>query len=244
MLRIKNLVVRHNEITAIKGVSLHLKKGEIVTLIGSNGAGKTSLLEAIAGLNSNKDGEILFENENITSYTSYKIVSLGISLVPEGRQIFSSMTVYDNILLGSYSRLKKEKRDAIQIDFIFNLFPVLKERIRQIAGTLSGGEQQMLAIARALMAKPKILLLDEPSTGLAPIVVKEIFKTLNVLRKESNISILLVEQNAKLALEFSDRGYLLETGFIVAEGESKDLLMDNNIIRAYLGKNYNEVTDR
>jgi len=244
MLRIKNLVVRHNEITAIKGVSLHLKKGEIVTLIGSNGAGKTSLLEAIAGLNSNKDGEILFENENITSYTSYKIVSLGISLVPEGRQIFSSMTVYDNILLGSYSRLKKEKRDAIQIDFIFNLFPVLKERIRQIAGTLSGGEQQMLVIARALMAKPKILLLDEPSTGLAPIVVKEIFKTLNVLRKESNISILLVEQNAKLALEFSDRGYLLETGFIVAEGESKDLLMDNNIIRAYLGKNYNEVTDR
>lgn len=244
MLKIKNLVVRHNEITAIKGVSLHLRNGEIVTLIGSNGAGKTSLLEAIVGLNSNKEGEIIFNNENIIGYTSYKIVSLGISLVPEGRQIFNSMTVYDNLILGAYSRLKKEKRNSIEIEFIFNIFPVLKERIKQIAGTLSGGEQQMLGIARSLMSKPKILLLDEPSTGLAPIVVKEIFKRLDILRKESGISILLVEQNAKLALEFSDRGYLLETGLIVSEGDSKDLLKDNNIIRAYLGKNYKEVTDR
>ena len=244
MLKIKNLIVRHNAITAIKGVSIHLKKGEIVTLIGSNGAGKTSLLEAIVGLNSEKEGEIIFDNEDILSYSSYKIVSLGISLVPEGRQIFSSMTVYDNLILGAYSRFKKEKRKSIDIEFIFNIFPVLKERIKQVAGTLSGGEQQMLAIARALMAKPKVLLLDEPSTGLAPIVVKDIFNRLDLLRKEKDISILLVEQNAKLALEFSDRGYLLETGFIVLEGDSKDLLMDNNIIRAYLGKNYKEITDK
>ncbi len=244
MLKIKNLVVKHNDIKAIKGVSLHLKKGEIVTLIGSNGAGKTSLLEAIVGLNNNKEGEIIFNDQDITFYTSYDIVSLGISLVPEGRQIFNTMTVYDNLLLGAYSRFRKEKRKAITVDFIFDIFPVLKERRKQIAGTLSGGEQQMLAIGRALMSKAEILLLDEPSTGLAPIIVKEIFSRLQILRKESGLTILLVEQNAKLALEFSDRGYILETGFIVGEGLSKDLLTDNNIIRAYLGRNYKEVTDK
>jgi branched-chain amino acid transport system ATP-binding protein len=244
MLKIKNLTVRHKQIEAVKGVSLHVGHKEIVTLIGSNGAGKTSLLEAIVGLNKNSGGEIIFDGKDIIRSSCDEIVAGGISLVPEGRQIFNSMSVRDNLILGAYSRLKNEKKNAIRMDFIFELFPILKTRSSQTAGTLSGGEQQMLAVGRALMAKPKILLLDEPSTGLAPIVVKNIFKILKNLCLETGISILLVEQNAKLSLEYSNRGYVLETGFIISGGESKDLLRDNNIIRAYLGKNYKEVTDK
>ena len=243
MLKIRNLTVRHNQITAVNSVSLHINKNEMVTLIGSNGAGKTSLLEAIAGLNSNKDGEVIYQNENISKYNSNRIVSEGISLVPEGRQIFGSMSVMDNLLLGGYSRLKKEKRESLNFDFVLDMFPVLKERIKQPAGSLSGGEQQMLAIARAIMSKPKVLLLDEPSTGLAPIIIKQIFQTLKKLKEESGLSVLLVEQNAKLSLEFSDRGYALETGVIISEGKSSDLLRDKNIVRAYLGRDYKEVTD-
>jgi branched-chain amino acid transport system ATP-binding protein len=244
MLKIRNLSVRHNEIEAVRGVSLHVSHGEIVTLIGSNGAGKTSLLESVMGLNNNIDGEILFENTNIADKSSRDIVSAGISLVPEGRQIFGSMPVEDNLYLGAYSRFKNEKKHSITFDEIYELFPVLKTRNRQISGTLSGGEQQMLAIGRALMAKPKILLLDEPSTGLAPIIVKNIFRILKNLSENTGLSILLVEQNARLALEYSKRGYVLETGMIVSEGDSADLLQDKNIIRAYLGKDYRQVTDR
>jgi len=244
MLKIRNLIVRHKQIEAVKGVSIHIMPGEIVTLIGSNGAGKTSLLESIVGLNKNSDGEILFENRNILNHSCSDIVSSGVSLVPEGRQIFNSMSVNDNLFLGAYSRLKKEKKSSISLDSIYDLFPVLKARSSQIAGTLSGGEQQMLAIGRALMAKPKILLLDEPSTGLAPLIIKNIFKKLKELSESTGISMLIVEQNARLALEYSKRGYVLETGFIVSEGESKDILSDKNIIRAYLGKDYKEVTDR
>lgn len=244
MLKIKNLVVKHKEIEAVKGISIHIGKNEIITLIGSNGAGKTSFLEALAGLNKNLSGEIIFDGSNIIEFPPYQIVSMGISLVPEGRQIFSSMSVHDNLILGAYTRFKKEKMISITMDFIYDIFPVLKKRSNQMAGTLSGGEQQMLAIGRALMAKPKVLLLDEPSTGLAPLVVKDIFNTLERLKSEIGLSILLVEQNARLALEYSSRGYVVETGVIISEGESKDLLNDNNIIRAYLGKNYKEVTDR
>lgn len=243
MLKIRNLTVRHNQITAVNSASLHINKNEMVTLIGSNGAGKTSLLEAITGLNPNKEGEVIYQNENIAKYNSDRIVSEGISLVPEGRQIFGSMSVMDNLLLGGYSRLKKEKRESLNFDFVLDMFPVLKERIKQPAGSLSGGEQQMLAIARAIMSKPKVLLLDEPSTGLAPIIIKQIFQTLKKLKDESGLSILLVEQNAKLSLEFSDRGYALETGVIISEGKSSDLLRDKNIVRAYLGRDYKEVTD-
>ena len=244
MLKIRNLSVKHNEIEAVRGVSIHVTHGEIVTLIGSNGAGKTSLLESIIGLNRNISGEILFENKLITDQSPSGIVSSGIALVPEGRQIFSSMTVEDNLYLGAFSRFKNEKKHSISFDEVYELFPVLKTRKKQMSGTLSGGEQQMLAIGRALMAKPKILLLDEPSTGLAPIIVKNIFRILKNLSENSGLSILLVEQNARLALEYSKRGYVLETGMIVSEGDSSDLLQDNNIIRAYLGKDYKEVTDR
>ncbi|OHD08195.1 MAG: branched-chain amino acid ABC transporter ATP-binding protein [Spirochaetes bacterium GWC1_27_15] len=244
MLKIKNLSVKHGQIEAVKGVSLHINPKEIITLIGSNGAGKTSLLEAIVGLNKNIDGEINFNGTDIIKLNSDQIVNLGISLVPEGRQIFSKMTVSDNLLLGAYPRLKKEKVSSISFDFIYTLFPILKEKTKLLAGTLSGGQQQMVAIGRALMAKPKILLLDEPSTGLAPLVIKDIFKILFNLKEQLGISIILVEQNARLALEYSTRGYVIETGFIVSEGDSKDLLSDNNIVRAYLGKNYKEVTDK
>ncbi|HOV15465.1 MAG TPA: ABC transporter ATP-binding protein [Spirochaetota bacterium] len=244
MIKIKNLSVKHSQIEAVKGVSLHIKEKEIVTLIGSNGAGKTSLLEAIAGLNKNITGEIIFGKNDITKNSCEQNVHLGISLVPEGRQIFNSMSVKDNLLLGAYSRLKKEKKASITFDFVYELFPILKEREKQLAGTLSGGQQQMLAIGRALMANPKILLLDEPSTGLAPLVIREIFKILKDLKEKLGLSILLVEQNAKLSLEYSERGYVLETGVIISEGDSVDLVRDNNIVRAYLGKNYKEVTDQ
>lgn len=243
MLKIKNLVVKHGRIEAVKGITLHVKEKEIVTLIGGNGAGKTSLLEAIAGLNKNIAGEIIFEDIDISKNSPEQNVNLGISLVPEGRQIFNSMSVKDNLLLGAYSRLKKEKKNNLTFDFVYDLFPILKEREKQLAGTLSGGQQQMLAVGRALMANPKVLLLDEPSTGLAPLVVKEIFKILKDLKSKIGLSILLVEQNAKLSLEYSERGYALETGVIITEGASSDLSKDNNIARAYLGKDYKNITD-
>jgi len=239
LLRIRNLRGFYGNLQALKGVSLHVEKGEIVTLIGANGSGKSTLLNSISGIVSSKKGEILFEGKDITDFPPQRIVKEGISLVPEGRQLFSSLSVMDNLLLGAYQRFSIKKKAEIEGDLkrVFRIFPVLKERKKQIAGTLSGGEQQMLAIARSLMSRPKLLLLDEPSMGLAPKIVQEIFEVILTLRKEGT-TIFLVEQNAQKALEIADRGYVIETGKIVFEGVSEELLGNKEIIRAYLGKGY------
>lgn len=233
MLSVKDLKVNYGSVQALKGVSLEVNKGEIVTLIGSNGAGKTSLLKAISGLLRPKEGNITFEGKDISKIAPDQIVSLGISHVPEGRKIFSDMTVMENLHIGAYQR---KDRAAIFKDMeeVFTLFPILNERKEQIAGTLSGGEQQMLAIARALLAKPKLIILDEPSLGLAPIIVEKVFEFIEEIR-QAGITILLVEQNANLALEASERAYVIETGEIRFSGDSKELLKDEKIVEAYLG---------
>jgi branched-chain amino acid transport system ATP-binding protein len=218
-----------------------------VTLIGANGAGKTTVLNSLSAITPIKNGEILFEGTPVNSFSPDKIVEHGISQVPEGRQIFKPLSVEDNLDLGAYLRYRKrEGRGAIKHDRenIYGLFPRLFERRRQIAGTLSGGEQQMLAIGRALMAKPKLLLLDEPSMGLAPMVVKEIFKVLEKLRSVNGTTILLVEQNAKAALSIADRGYVLETGKVILEEMASELLENKEVQRAYLGKDKKEIWER
>jgi len=227
---------------ALKGVSLHIEEGEIVSLIGANGAGKSTLLNSISGLISSKKGRILLDGKDITNFPPQRIVKEGISLVPEGRQLFAPLSVMDNLLLGAYQRFGRKKTDQIEADIerVFQIFPILKERRKQIAGTLSGGEQQMLAIARALMSKPKFLLLDEPSMGLAPKVAREIFRIILRLREEG-VTIFLVEQNARIALQLANRGYVIETGKIVFEGTSEELLGNREIVRAYLGKGYKKV---
>ncbi len=242
MLRIRNLKSFYGHLEALKGVSLHIEEGEIVVLIGANGAGKTTLLNSIAGVISSKKGKISFCGKDITHMSPQRIVKEGISLVPEGRQLFTSLSVMDNLLLGAYQRFKREKRFQIfgDLERIFEFFPIIKERRTQIAGSLSGGEQQMLAIARALMAKPKLLLLDEPSMGLAPKVVKEIFQIILELKKKGT-TIFLVEQNAHAALKIADRGYVIETGKVVMQGNSEELLGNQEIKRAYLGRGYQEV---
>ncbi len=234
MLKIDNIDLYYNGIHALKGISLEVNKGEIVTLIGANGAGKTSTLRAISGLQSYKNGTIKFKDVTLNKITAHKIVSLGLSHVPEGRKIFANLSVNENLLLGAY--LKKDKK-VIQSDLnmVFSKFPRLKERKNQQAGTLSGGEQQMLAIGRALMNKPEMLILDEPSMGLAPIVVKEIFNTIVEINK-AGTTVLLVEQNANIALSIAHRAYVLETGRIVLSGDSKTLLNDSTIKSAYLGE--------
>jgi branched-chain amino acid transport system ATP-binding protein len=247
MLKLKNINTYYGKVHALKNVSLHLNPGEIVTLIGANGAGKTTILNSLSAITPIKSGEILFEGTPVNSFSADKIVEHGISQVPEGRQIFKPLSVEDNLVLGAYLRYRKrEGRGAIKIDIenIYGLFPRLFERRRQIAGTLSGGEQQMLAIGRALMAKPKILLLDEPSMGLAPMVVKEIFKVLETLRREKGTTILLVEQNAKAALSIADRGYVLETGKVILEEMASELLENKEVQRAYLGKDKKEIWER
>ncbi len=242
MLMLKSLNVYYGKIHAIKGVSLHVNKAEIVTLIGANGAGKSSILNAISGLTGETKGSVIFEGEDITKLAPDKIVKRGIVQVPEGRLIFTDLPVKDNLILGAYIRYGKEKSSVINetLDFVYEIFPILKERHNQIAGTLSGGEQQMLAIGRALMAKPRLLLLDEPSIGLAPNIIKSIF---NVIRKlnEDGLTMLLVEQNAKMALNIAKRGYVIETGKIIVQGQSDELIENKDVKRAYLGKGYKEV---
>ncbi len=237
MLRIKNLESGYGRLKVLKKVTMHIRAGEIVTIIGANGAGKTSLLKTISGLIRPRSGEILFDMKEIGKLPTEKIVFLGCSLVPEGRQVFAPMTVRENILLGAYPQLWKKRGGAVRDDLerIYGIFPRLRERERQLAGTLSGGEQQMLAIARALMARPKLIMMDEPSMGLAPLVMKDIFSIITRLREEGN-TVLLVEQNAKAALGIADRGYVLETGRIIMEGTAEDLLSNRDVQRAYLGR--------
>ncbi|MBF0287097.1 MAG: ABC transporter ATP-binding protein [SAR324 cluster bacterium] len=234
MLKIKNLKTGYGKLKVLHDLSMHVAPGEIVTIIGANGAGKTTLLNTIAGLLQNQGGEILMNSQNLKKIRPQKIVALGCSLVPEGRQVFATMTVRENLILGGY--VQKQKKQTMQeLKNIYKIFPVLEERADQLAGTLSGGEQQMLAIGRALMAKPRLIMMDEPSTGLAPLIVKDIFQIIVKLRESGN-TVLLVEQNAKAALNIADRGYVLETGKIVSQGSANDLLHNQDVQKAYLGK--------
>jgi branched-chain amino acid transport system ATP-binding protein len=234
MLEIKNLVVSYGAINALHGISLSVKLGSIVTLIGANGAGKTTTLKTVSGLLKPRGGEIFYCDKNISGLPPHEIVRLGISHVPEGRMIFTNLTVLENLQMGAY--LQNDKKIVRSgLDFVFAMFPRLQEREKQIAGTLSGGEQQMLAIGRALMSKPKLLLLDEPSLGLAPILVKTIFEKIVEINRQQGITILLVEQNAKLALEISHFGYVLETGKIILQDDSAALRQNPQVKSAYLG---------
>ena len=232
MLKVENLKVNFGGIEAVKGISFEVNEGEIVTLIGSNGAGKSTTLRAISGLVKPSDGKIFFEGEDITKIGSSEIVSKGITLCPEGRRIFPDLTVIENIKIGAYLRNDDLSQD---IEKCHRLFPILKEREKQLAGTLSGGEQQMLAVARSLMSKPKIMMLDEPSLGLAPLIVKDIFSILKEINEEG-VTILLIEQNANMALRLADKAYVLETGTIAMQGTGKELLDNPKIKEAYLGK--------
>jgi len=232
MLEVKNLHVYYGVIHAIKGVSFNVNEGEIVTLIGSNGAGKTTILKTISQILQQTEGEIYFLGDEISKYEPHHIVHLGVSHVPEGRRVFPQLTVLENLEMGAYKRNDKEGiKDDLAI--VFKRFPRLEESKHQSGGTLSGGEQQMLAMGRALMSRPKILLLDEPSMGLAPILVDEIFSIIRDINK-TGTTILLVEQNANRALQVSDKGYVLETGKIIAEGKASDLLEDEKVVEAYL----------
>ncbi|NNF84411.1 MAG: ABC transporter ATP-binding protein [Deltaproteobacteria bacterium] len=242
MLRIKNLEAGYGPLKVLRKVSLHIGAGEIVTVIGANGAGKTTLLKTVSGLLVPRGGEILFEKNTIRKVPAERIVSHGCSLVPEGRQLFAPMTVRENLILGASVQFRKRRNEEVTEDMerVFGLFPRLKEREAQLAGTLSGGEQQMLAIGRALLSRPRMLLLDEPSMGLAPRMVREIFAHIVHLRKEFGLTILLVEQNARGALAIADRGYVLETGRMVLQGPSEVLLANKDVQRAYLGRSSEE----
>lgn len=247
MLKVKNVNTYYGKVHALKNVSIHLAEGEIVALIGANGAGKTTMLNTLSGVTPLTAGSIQFMGQETASLPPDRIVKIGISQVPEGRQVFKGLTVADNLELGAYLRFrargdKGEIRQDLQ--HIFELFPRLGERKKQMAGTLSGGEQQMLAIGRALMARPRLLLLDEPSMGLAPLVVQEIFSVIERLRKDEGTTILLVEQNAKAALKMADRGYVLETGKVILEGLGSELLENREVQRAYLGKDKKEIWER
>lgn len=241
LLKIRNLSTHYGKIRALDGISMHIWEGEIVSLIGANGAGKSTLLNNISGVVNVSSGTIAFNGEEIIKKRPEERVSLGISQIPEGRQIFNSFTVFDNIMLGAYLRHRREDKKEIQSDLkeVFETFPILEERKKQRAGTLSGGEQQMLAIARGLMAKPRLLMLDEPSLGLAPKITTEIMEVIKRL-KERNLTILLVEQNARAALKISDRAYVFETGNVLLQGRGGDLLLDGDVKRAYLGRDYKE----
>lgn len=234
LLEIKDLEVNYGVIKAIKGVSFDVNEGEIIALIGANGAGKTTILHTITGLIQAKKGSIVFDGKELTKTPPHKIVSMGMAHVPEGRRIFQQLSVLENLKLGAYTR-KDKSEIASTLKMVYERFPRLEERKNQVAGTLSGGEQQMLAMGRALMSKPRIILMDEPSMGLSPLLVSEIFDIIKVIN-ESGTTVLLVEQNAKKALSIADRAYVLETGKITLSGDAKDLINDESVKRAYLGE--------
>jgi branched-chain amino acid transport system ATP-binding protein len=244
MLKVRNITTYYGRIQILKGVSIHVGQGEIVALIGANGAGKTTLINAVSGLLKVTEGNITLQDREISNTSPEKIVKAGLSQVPEGRLVFSPLSVEDNLTLGAYVRYRSREGDEIKEDLqkIYDLFPLLRERSGQMAGTLSGGEQQMLALGRALMANPRILLLDEPSLGLAPLIAAEIFRTIARLRDEG-VTILLVEQNARAALGMADRGYVMETGSVVLQDQADRLLENPEIQRAYLGKGKKEIWD-
>ncbi len=233
ILEVKNLVVNYGAIRALKGISFDVNEGEIISLIGSNGAGKTTTLHSISNLIKKQSGSVVFDREDITNLHAAQIVHRGLIHVPEGRRIFANLSVKDNLEMGAYTRNDKEKIKQ-DMEHVFELFPRMKERLKQLAGTLSGGEQQMLAMGRAMMSHPKLLMLDEPSMGLSPLFVDQVFEIIKDYHK-SGTTILLVEQNAKKALSISDRAYVLETGAITAEGTAQDLLNNEEIVKAYLG---------
>jgi branched-chain amino acid transport system ATP-binding protein len=234
MLEIRDLKVNYGAITALHGISLQIKQGDVVTLIGANGAGKTTTLKAISGLLKPRGGQILYEGREITNLPPHQLVRLGIAQVPEGRMVFANLTVRENLMMGAY--LQRDK-GAIgrELEFVFGMFPRLQERENQMAGTLSGGEQQMLAISRALMSKPRFLMMDEPSLGIAPLLVKTIFEKIVEINRRHGITVLLVEQNANLALEISRYGYVLETGRVILQGDSSELRRNPQVKNAYLG---------
>ena len=234
MLKLSNVQTFYGKIQALRDVSMEISEGEIVTLIGANGAGKTTTLMSVSGIVPPRSGEIVFEDQPIQAMSPHKIVDLGICQVPEGRRIFPYLTVSENLDMGAFIRSDK---DAIQqdIEYIFDLFPILSERRHQAGGTLSGGEQQMLAISRSLMARPRLLLMDEPSLGLAPLIVKQIFEIISKINAENNTTIFLVEQNANLALKVASRGYVMENGRIILSDSSKNLLANEEVKKAYLG---------
>lgn len=234
MLEVKDLRVNYGGIEALKGISFEVNEGEIVTLIGANGAGKSTTLKAISGLVSMASGSIVYNGETISGFDSQKIVNRGISLVPEGRRVFPNLTVLENLKIGAYLRSDKEGIEA-DIERMYGLFPRLKERNWQMAGTLSGGEQQMLAVGRGLMAKPKVIMMDEPSLGLAPLIVRDIFDIIRRINDEG-VTVLLIEQNANAALKIADRGYVLQTGHMTLSGTGQELLNDESVREAYLGK--------
>ena len=236
MLKIRNLQAGYGKLKVLKHISMHVNEGEIVTIIGANGAGKTTLLSAISGLIRSSSGDILFQDRDITSTPAHKIPALGCVMVPEGRQVFATLSVEENLILGGHA-LKGAGKGGLdkQLAHQYELFPILKERRDQYAGTLSGGEQQMLAMARALMSTPSLIMMDEPSTGLAPLIVQDIFRVIVRMREEGK-TVLLVEQNAKAALGIADRGYVLETGRVILQGPAADLLTNRDVQRAYLGR--------
>ena len=234
MLKVTDLKVKYGMIEAIKGISFEVRDGEIVTMIGANGAGKTTTMHAISGLVKAAEGSIMLDDVELTKTPANKIVGMGLAQVPEGRRVFAEQTVEENLILGAYLRKDKSKM-AEDMEEVYQLFPRLKERRKQLAGTLSGGEQQMLAMGRALMAKPSILLLDEPSMGLAPVVVEDIFRKIRMLNHERQMTILLVEQNAQMALSVADRAYVIETGRITLSGTGKELAQSDEVRKAYLG---------
>ena len=234
MLEVKNLKVHYGVIQAIKGISFEVNEGEVIALIGANGAGKTTTLQTITGMLKPSEGEILFEGQDIVKVPGHKIVSMGMAHVPEGRRVFAELSVYENLKLGAYTR-KDKNEIAESLAKVYKSFPRLEERKNQLAGTLSGGEQQMLAMGRALMSKPKIILMDEPSMGLSPIFVEEIFHIIREI-SASGTTVLLVEQNAKKALAIANRAYVLETGNIVLSGDAKEMMTNDSIKKAYLGE--------
>jgi len=244
MLKILNIEAGYGPLRVLKGISLHVSAGEAVAVIGANGAGKTTLLKTIAGVLKARSGEIVFDKQSIRGRPAEKIVALGCSLVPEGRHVFATMTVRENLLLGAFCRRHVDNSTIVDesLEQVYDLFGILKERSNQLAGTLSGGQQQMLAIGRALMSRPRLLMMDEPSLGVAPLVVQSIYETILTL-KRNGLTILLVEQNARAALAVADRGYVVETGQIVLQGPSQQLSDNPEVQRAYLGKEYRRIDE-